>query len=127
MIMIKGLKMMKMAPRTEGAGKQKRRKESKRGEEEERERERARERKRQGEKEQPWQLDHRFKHLREGSHLLYINFRVFFCLRPMNVGTVRPMSYHNTNRDFCLTHSVSNLIEDDLSCLASDSVSCQDE
>ena len=57
----------------------------------------------------------------------YINFLVFFSLRPTNVGTVRSMNYQNTDRGFCLTHCVSNLVEVHLSCLESDSVSCQDE
>ena len=48
MIMIKGLKMMKMALRIEGARKQKRRKKSKRGEEKVQKRERAREREEAG-------------------------------------------------------------------------------
>ena len=69
MIMIKGLKMMKMAPRIEEAGKRKR-KRRRRERKRKRERKKEGERKSVGEKEQPWELDHRFRHM-EGRDPIY--------------------------------------------------------
>lgn len=57
---------MKMAPQIEEAGKRKRKRRSKREEGKAQKKERARERKGVGEKEQPWKLDHRFRHIMRG-------------------------------------------------------------